>query len=147
MTENPFWDLIQRYMDDPRHRYAPKAADIARECDLSAQLLSKWKAKPTLPEPEQLARLSGGTGINYPRLLEAALEGKGYFIAGPARVVTAGFLDPAEEADIAAEVVEMPWARPLSLDERPGAKAARTGKSRGRAQRAEQDRDAEEGGF
>lgn len=115
MTDNPFWDLIQRYMDDPRHRYPPKAADIARECGLSAQLLSKWKLKPTLPEPEQLKRLSTGTRISYPRLLEAALDGKGYFVAGPSRIVTVDFLDPQDAEDFDLEDETMPWARTLGV--------------------------------
>lgn len=114
MSANPFWDLIQSYMDDPRHRYRPKAADIARECDLSPQLLSKWKKRPTLPEPEQLVRLWRGTGITYPRLLEAALAGKGYFIAGPARIVSADFLDPGDEETFAIEQRVHPFARVLS---------------------------------
>lgn len=114
MSDNPFWDLIQRYMDDPRHRYRPKAADIARESDLSGQLLSKWKARPTLPEPEQLVRLSRGTGINYARLLEAALAGKGYFIAGPARVVTEDYLGRDAE-DFIFEDSKLPFGRPLSV--------------------------------
>lgn len=115
MTDNPFWDLIQRYMDDPRHRYPPKAADIARECGLSAQLLSKWKLKPTLPEPEQLERLAAGTRISYPRLLEAALRGKGYFVAGPARIVTVDFLDRQDAENFDFEDERMPFARALGV--------------------------------
>lgn len=78
MTDNPLWDLIQRYMDDPKHRYSPKPADLARETGVSEQVISKWKTKPTLPSVEQLARFSLGTGIGYFELLVAALAGKGY---------------------------------------------------------------------
>lgn len=114
MTDNPLWDVIQAFMDDPRHRYRPKPADLARETGISEQVFSKWKKRPTLPEPEQLNRLSAGTGINYARLLEAALDGKGYFIAGPSRIVTADFLDPKDEEDFAFDEKVMPFARPLS---------------------------------
>lgn len=102
MTENPLWDLIQRYMDHPGHRYSPRAADIARETGVSDQLLSKWKKAPTLPEPEQLRRIAVGTGIPYPRLLEAALRGKGYIQAG-VRLVTARAIDPDLEAHFKAQ--------------------------------------------
>lgn len=78
MTDNPLWDLIQRYMDDPGHRYPPKPADLARETGVSEQLISKWKMKPTMPSVEQLARFSKGTGIGYFELLIAALIGRGY---------------------------------------------------------------------
>jgi transcriptional regulator with XRE-family HTH domain len=83
-SKNPLWDVIQEFMDDPKHRYAPKVADIARESGVSDQVLSKWKARPTLPTPEQLIRVAKGTGIPYGTLLVAALRGKGY--VPPARL-------------------------------------------------------------
>lgn len=78
MTRNALWELIQRYMDDPGHRYPPKPADLARETGVSEQVISKWKTKATMPSVEQLARFSLGTGIGYFELLIAALIGKGY---------------------------------------------------------------------
>jgi hypothetical protein len=75
---NPLWDVIQAYMDDPKHRYPPKPADLARETGVSDQVLSKWKARPTLPSPDQLIRVARGTGIPYADLLMAAVRGKGY---------------------------------------------------------------------
>lgn len=112
-TPNPLWAMIQRYMDHPKHRYPPRPADIARECGISQQLLSKWKAKPTLPSPDQLWRLSRGTGIMYPRLLEAALQGKGYFVAGPSRVVTVDFLEDQDAQDMQFDEEFMPFMRPV----------------------------------
>ena len=99
MSDNPLWAMIQQYMDNPMHRYPPKPADLARECNLSPQVLSKWKQRPTLPEPEQLIRLAVGTGIPYLRLLEAALAGKRYIQQGYDHVVTPPFLN-AETRDL-----------------------------------------------
>lgn len=75
---NPLWELIQSYMDDPKHRYPPRPADLARETNVSDQVISKWKAKPVLPTAEQLLKFAAGTGIDYLDLLEAALVGRGY---------------------------------------------------------------------
>lgn len=75
---NPLWALIQAYMDDSKHRYPPKPADLARETGVSDQVISKWKYKPTLPSSEQLFRFAKGTGLDYLELLAAALVGKGY---------------------------------------------------------------------
>lgn len=75
---NPLWELIQAYMDDPRHRYPPKAADLARETGVSDQVISKWKMKRVLPTGQQLRLFAAGTGISYYLLLEAALRGRGY---------------------------------------------------------------------
>lgn len=75
---NPLWDLIQAYMDDPKHRYRVVAADLSRETGVSEQVLSKWKAKPVLPNPLHLVAFAAGTGIPYESLLTAVLEGRGY---------------------------------------------------------------------
>lgn len=78
MSANPLWDLIQTYMDDPKHRYPPKPADLARETGVSEQVISKWKSKPVLPSPLFLMAFSAGTGIPYADLLRAALQGQMY---------------------------------------------------------------------
>jgi hypothetical protein len=82
MTNNPLWDVIQNYMDEPKHRYPPKPADLARETGISEQVLSKWKAKPVLPQPIFLLAFSAGTGIPYSTLLTAALHGTSYLFRG-----------------------------------------------------------------
>lgn len=76
--DNPLWDRIQLYMDDPKHRYRPLAADLARETGISEQVLSKWKAKASMPKPHQLLQFSSGTGIPYADLVLAMLKGQGY---------------------------------------------------------------------
>lgn len=91
MTENPLWDLIQSYMDDPKHRYPPRPADLARETGLSEQLLSKWKSKPMLPEAGYLQMFAYGTGVSYEALLTAALEGRKYLPPGSRVVITDGY--------------------------------------------------------
>lgn len=78
MTDNPLWDLIQKYMDDPKHRYPPKPADLARETGISEQVLSKWRTKNVIPNPQLMLAFSAGTGIPYADLLTAALRGRGY---------------------------------------------------------------------
>lgn len=83
MNRNALWDLIQRYMDDPGHRYPPKPADLARETGVSDQVISKWKKRASLPTVDQLAKFSKGTGIGYFELLTAALVGKGYLPDAP----------------------------------------------------------------
>lgn len=76
--ENPLWDRIQMYMDDPKHRYRPLAADLARETGISEQVLSKWKSKPSMPKPHQLLQFASGTGVPYADLILAMLKGQGY---------------------------------------------------------------------
>jgi len=91
MTDNPLWDRIQQYMDDPSHRYSPKPADLARETGISEQVLSKWKAKPVLPEPLLLLAFAMGTGVPYAELLTEALRGKGYVPPGAVVQTRPGF--------------------------------------------------------
>jgi hypothetical protein len=78
VTDNPLWDVIQEFLDDPTHRFSPRVADLSRETGVSEQVFSKWKQRPTLPEAGLLLAVSQGTGISYGRLLVAALAGKGY---------------------------------------------------------------------
>ncbi|MGZ3337093.1 MAG: helix-turn-helix domain-containing protein [Isosphaeraceae bacterium] len=89
MSRNPLWARIQRHMDETR--YNPKAADLARETGVSEQVLSKWRAKPVMPETALLLAFSRGTGIPYGELLCAAMEGRGLVPHGTALAL------PAEE--------------------------------------------------
>lgn len=136
MSRNFLWEAIQSHMDDPSLPYSPKPADISRKTGISAQVLSKWKSAPTLPDPEQLARLAKGTGLSYLTLLAASLKGKGYLPA-----------DAELSATVMRTVVNDPDGLRAFLDDaiarlsdpEEGLVAARRGTSRGQALRQAQD--------
>ena len=119
MTYNPLWDVIQAYMDDPAHRYAPKVADIARETGVSDQLLSKWKKQAVLPKAAHLLRVAKGTGISYERLLRAALEGQNYLPPGSRIILPARLDDLLAGGERPAVVVTDEGAGPLTPERRP----------------------------
>lgn len=158
MTTNPLWDLIQTYMDDPKHRYPPKPADLARETGVSEQVLSKWKAKPVLPDALVLMTFSRGTGIPYGALLRAALEGKRYLPPGAAVTMPRRWEKWVQTSEAIARTIEETAAVSVDLEaeriareERKAAdhqrrlaqRAARDAASEGRLARIAQDAAAE----
>lgn len=58
-TETRLWRCIADHANQQRGMFqaSVKPADIARATGISEQLLSKWRRKPTLPNPEQLAAI------------------------------------------------------------------------------------------
>lgn len=74
------WRCIEQHVNRRAGPFQARvsAADISRATGISAQVLSKWRHTPTLPDPEMLATVAAGIHAPYRELLEAALQDRGW---------------------------------------------------------------------